>query len=216
MDAAARPIPMGGPRMLDARLRRVIDAPLDRIGAWLVSMGATANAVTAIGMILGAAAVAALALEAYGAALVLILLNRLADGLDGAIARNRGITDFGGYLDIVADFLFYNAVVFGFALGRPEEALAAAFLLFSFVGTGISFLAFAVMAAKRGIETDRYGRKSLFYIGGLTEGTETIACFVAICLFPDAFAWIAVGFGILCWMTTIARALQARYVFGKV
>jgi phosphatidylglycerophosphate synthase len=200
--------------MLDARLRRLIDGPLDRVGAALAARGVAPDAVTLIGLAIGAGAVAALALEAYAAALGLILLNRLADGLDGAIARARGITDFGGYLDIVADFLFYNAVVFGFALGRPEVALAAAFLLFSFVGTGISFLAFAVMAAKRGIETARYGRKSLFYIGGLTEGTETILCFVAICLFPDAFVWIALVFGALCWLTTIARVLQARYVFG--
>jgi phosphatidylglycerophosphate synthase len=201
--------------MLDARLRRLIDGPLDRVGAALAARGVAPDAVTLIGLAIGAGAVAALAWQAYAAALALILLNRLADGLDGAIARARGITDFGGYLDIVADFLFYNAVVFGFALGRPEVALAAAFLLFSFVGTGISFLAFAVMAAKRGIETARYGRKSLFYIGGLTEGTETILCFVAICLFPDAFVWIALVFGGLCWLTTIARVLQARYVFDS-
>lgn len=200
--------------MFDAALRQVIDRPLDRVGARLAAAGVAPNQVTLVGAAVGVAAVAALAFQAYGVALALILLNRLMDGLDGAIARARGVTDFGGYLDIVADFVFYAAVIFGFALGRPEAALPAAFLIFSFVGTGTSFLAFAILAAKRGIETDRYGRKSLFYIGGFTEGSETIACFVAICLVPDAFAWIAWGFGALCWLTTGARVLQAHYVFG--
>jgi len=100
--------------------------------------------------------------------------------------------------------------VFFFAAGRPEQALPAAFLIFSFVGTGSSFLAYAIFAAKRGITTDIRGTKSLYYIGGLTEGTETIALFIAICLFPDAFPWLAWGFGAMCWITTAARIAAAR------
>jgi phosphatidylglycerophosphate synthase len=141
--------------------------------------------------------------------LTLILLNRLADGLDGAVARRTRLTDFGGYLDILCDFIFYAAVAFGFALGRPENAIAAAFLMLSFVGTGTSFLAYAIMAAKRQVTTDLRGAKSLYYIGGLTEGTETIAVFVAFCLFPGAFAPLAYVFGALCWLTTASRIATA-------
>ena len=96
---------------------------------------------------------------------------------------------------------------------RPEQALPAAFLIFSFVGTGSSFLAYAIFAAKRGITTNIRGAKSLYYIGGLTEGTETIALFVALCLFPDAFPWLAWGFGGLCWITTAARVTAAAGTF---
>ena len=88
-------------------------------------------------------------------ALLLILLNRVADGVDGAIARRLGSTDLGGYLDILCDFIFYAAVPLGFALARPENGAAAAFLIFSFVGTGSSFLAYAAIAAKRGLESAR-------------------------------------------------------------
>ena len=140
---------------------------------------------------------------------------RLADGLDGAIARHAGITDLGGYLDIVLDFLFYSGVVFGFAVGRPDQALAAAFLIFAFVGTGSAFLAHAVMAAKRGLTTVSRGHKSLYYIGGLAEGTETIAVFVALCLFPDWFTWIAYGFGVACWLTTLTRIVAAVQELGE-
>jgi phosphatidylglycerophosphate synthase len=172
-----------------------------------------ANGITVAGFLVGAAAWTALALAAYPVALVLILANRVADGLDGAVARRLGPTDLGGYLDIVLDFLFYSGVPFFFAVGRPEFALPAAFLVFSFVGTGCSFLAFAVIAAKRGITSQARGRKSIYYLGGLTEGTETLAFFVAICLLPDWFAVLAWIFGALCWITTIGRIAAAFAAF---
>ena len=131
--------------------------------------------------------------------------------------RTRGVvraSDLGGYLDIVCDFLFYAAVVFGFVLAAPENRLPGAFLLFAFIGTGSSFLAFAALAARRGIETRIRGAKSLYYLGGLTEGSETIALFAAVCLFPAAFGALAWIFGAACWLTTLARVLEAKRLLG--
>ena len=162
--------------MFDAAVRPFIDPPLEKLAARCVGAGLSANAVTLIGFGIGLLSIPALAAEWYFVALPLILLNRVADGIDGAIARRQGTTDLGGYLDILCDFIFYAAVPLGFALARPENGAAAAFLIFSFVGTGSSFLAYAVIAAKRGIESGRHGPKSIFYLGGLTEGAETIAC----------------------------------------
>lgn len=195
--------------MLDAAMRRIIDPPLDRIGRRAAAAGISADAVTLCGFAIGLLVIPALALEWYGAALAVIAVNRIADGIDGATARHAGISDLGGYLDIVCDFIFYAAVVFGFALGRPQTAVAAAFLLLSFVGTGTSFLAYAAMAAKRQVTTSLRGTKSLYYLGGLTEGTETIALFVAFCLVPDLFVPLAYGFGALCWVTTASRTVTA-------
>ena len=196
--------------MLDAAARRLITPPLDFAGARIARTGVRANTVTFAGILVGALVIPALAFEAYGLALAVVLANRLIDGLDGAVARYSKITDLGGYLDIVGDFLFYAAVPFGFALARPEEnALAAAFVIFSFIGTGASFLTYAIMAAKRGITTEVRGRKSLYYLGGLTEGTETIAFFVLICVFPNSFTLLAWIFGAACWITTISRMLAA-------
>jgi phosphatidylglycerophosphate synthase len=196
--------------VLDARLRRLIDPPLDRLSAPLVARGISANAVTVAGFALGLGAAAAIAGRAYLLGLALLLLNRLCDGLDGAVARRRGLTDLGGFLDIVLDFLIYSAVPFAFALADPAaNAPAAAFLIFSFMGTGSSFLAYAIMAAKRGVSTELRGRKSLYYLGGLTEGTETILAFVLACLWPALFPWIALIFGLLCWLTTATRIAVA-------
>lgn len=199
--------------MFDAALRRVIDPPLNAVGRRLAGAGVSADAVTVAGFLIGLGAVPALAVQRYDVALALILANRLADGLDGAVARATGPSDLGGYLDIVLDFIFYSAVVFGVALARPQEAVFAAFLIFSFIGTGASFLAYAIIAAKRGVTTEARGTKSIFYLGGLTEGAETIACFVAICLFPGWFPCIAGVFGAMCWLTTASRIGQAVHSF---
>ena len=198
--------------MLDAKIRRLIDPPLNRVGARLAGRGVTADAVTVAGFGFGLAAWAALAAQAYGMALAFVL-NRLCDGLDGAVARHADVTDRGGYLDIVLDFIFYAGVPFFFAVGRPEAALPAAFLVFSFMGTASSFLAFAIFAAKRGIETSARGRKSLYYLGGLTEGAETIALFVLICLTPSWFGPAAWVFGGLCWLTAASRIASGVTAF---
>ena len=195
--------------MLDGALRRFIDPPLDRMARPLVKAGIPANAVTLGGFAAGLVAVPFIALGGYGWGLVAILLNRFADGLDGAVARQQGPTDLGGYLDIVCDFIFYGAVVFGFVLGDPEARLPGAFLLLSFIGTGGSFLAFAALAARRNLETTVRGHKSLYYLGGLTEGTETIIFLVLCCLLPDSFAAFAWIFGAACWITTLSRVATA-------
>jgi phosphatidylglycerophosphate synthase len=201
--------------VLDAKIRRLIEPPLNRTGAVLARWGLAANGVTVAGFVVGMGSWAALGLQAYGLALALILLNRLADGLDGAIARRNGLTDLGGYLDIVLDFIFYAGVPFFFAVGRPEAALPAAFLVFSFVGTGASFLAFATIAAKHGISTELRGRKSIYYLGGLTEGTETLVLFVLLCLLPEYFGPLAWVFGGLCWLTSVSRIAAAVQAFGR-
>jgi phosphatidylglycerophosphate synthase len=195
--------------MFDAALRPLIDPPLARLAERCIAKGLSANAVTLIGFGIGLLTVPALAAEWYAAALLLILANRIADGIDGAIARRSGATELGGYLDILCDFIFYAAVPLGFALARPENDTAAAFLIFSFVGTGSSFLAYAAIAARRGMESARHGPKSIFYLGGLTEGTETIVCFAIFCLAPGSFTGLAYLFGALCWITTAFRAATA-------
>jgi len=196
--------------VLDARLRPLVDPVLERLAAGLDRRGVTADRVTVAGFLVGVAAIGAVALGAHGSGLALFLVNRLGDGLDGALARRHRITDLGGFLDIVLDFLIYAGLVFAFALANPAaNALAAAFLLFAFMGTGSSFLAFAVMAARRGLESDRHGPKSLYYLGGLTEGTETILFFVLALLLPGSFPLLAVVFGAMCWITTGARIATA-------
>lgn len=200
--------------VLDRHLRPLIDGPLNRLGIGLAQAGITANAVTVLGLAVGLAAVPLLAGQHYGWALLCIVVSRILDGLDGAIARGSRQTDFGGYLDIVCDMIFYGGVVYGFALAQPHNAAWAALLLFSFMGTSASFLAWAAIAAKRGLETEAQGRKSFFYSAGLIEGSETIAFLGAFCLFPEWFRELAVAFAVLCGITVAGRIHAAARAFG--
>ncbi|KJZ14427.1 membrane protein [Marinomonas sp. S3726] len=201
--------------MLDRHFIKLLKWPLDTTAAYLVKQQVSANKVTVFGFIVGMMVIPSLAFQAYSLALLFIIINRLCDGLDGAIARQTQPTDLGGYLDITLDFIFYSGVIFGFALANPEmNALPAAFLIFSFMGTGSSFLAFAIMAEKRQIKQLDYGKKSLFYLGGLTEGAETIGLFIFICLMPAYFTSAAWLFASLCWLTTGTR-IYASYLALK-
>lgn len=194
--------------MFDARLRPLIDPPLNRMGRALAGAGVGPNTVTLAGFALGLGAALAIALGYALAGFVLIALNRFADGLDGAVARASRKTDLGGYLDITLDFFFYGAIPLAFALQNPEaNALAAAALLASFYANGSAFLAFAIMAEKNKLSTTAQGSKSLYYIGGLAEGTETIALFLLMALLPDWFPVLAWGFAGICFLSAGARVL---------
>lgn len=192
--------------MLDALVRPLIDPPLDAAGRRLAAVGASADAFTLAGFAAGMAAALAVALGETGVALALVALNRLADGLDGAIARANGKTDRGGFLDITLDFAFYGAVPLAFAVQDPAaNGIAASAVLAAFYVNGAAFLAFAVMAEKRGLETRAQGVKSLYYLAGLAEGTETVAVFVAWCLWPGWFAPLAFGMAALTGASAAAR-----------
>ncbi|MCP5281214.1 MAG: CDP-alcohol phosphatidyltransferase family protein [Rhodoferax sp.] len=167
-------------------------------------MGANQMTLLAFGIGIGAAALVAAGYFLSAAAA--ILLSRLCDGLDGAIARRTRSTDAGGFLDIALDFVFYAAIPLAFALVDPQRnALAAALLLAAFCGTMSSFLAFAVIAAKRGMDNLAWPDKSFYFLGGLTEATETLVCFVAMCLWPQHFALIASVYAAMCAITTATR-----------
>lgn len=200
--------------MLDGFMRRLVDPPLNAAAGMLARGGVGADAVTAASVACGLACAAAIAVGLDGLALLLLALGRIGDGLDGAIARVTQRTDRGGLADIVGDFVFYGAVPLAFALRAPDaNALAAAWLLFSFYVNGASFLAYAAIAAKRGLTTEVRGPKSIYFTAGLAEGTETILVFVAMILLPELFTTLAIAFGVVCIVTAGARVVIAWRTF---
>lgn len=200
--------------MLDRYARQLIDPPLNLMGRGLAARGFSADGVTLVGLALGLFAALLIALGQFGWALVPLLASRLADGLDGAVARATRKTDFGGYLDIAADFLFYGAIPMAFVLYDPAtNGAAGAFLLASFYFNGTSFLGYAILAEKHGHKTDLQGQKTLYYSNGLLEGTETIVFFLLLCLFETFFAPLAWLFGSLCFATAILRILAAKRIY---
>ncbi|GGL69410.1 CDP-alcohol phosphatidyltransferase family protein [Wenxinia marina] len=202
--------------MLDAYARRLIDPPLNRLGARLAARGIAPDHVTLVGLAFGLLAAVLIAVGWTLAALIPIAGSRLCDGLDGAVARASRRTDYGGYLDIATDFLFYGVVPLAFVLNDPAgNGASGAFLLASFYFNGATFLGYAILAEKRRMETDAQGVKSLYFSNGLLEGTETILLFVLVCLLPSTFPTLAWIFGALCFLSGALRLWGARLVFRE-
>jgi phosphatidylglycerophosphate synthase len=192
--------------MLDRSATRLIKPVVNHLARVVAGFGVSANQLTVTGYVIGIYAAFLIANNDYLAGAVGIIASRLCDALDGAVARQTKATDAGGFLDITLDFLFYASIPLAFAISDPtRNALPAAVLLAAFIGTGTSFLAFAVLATKRGIITMAYPNKSFYFLGGLTEATETLTCFLAMCVWPEFFIELAYGFAALCTITTLSR-----------
>ena len=193
--------------MLDKFVTPIIKPLLTPVVMLINKSGITANQLTVFGFLVGMFAVPLLAFEMWYGALIAIALNRILDGLDGALARYANqSSSAGGFLDITLDFLFYAAIPLGFILANPaQNAIAGAILLATFIGTGSSFLAFAIAAEKFKLDKPQFKYKSFYYLNGLTEGTETIALFVAFCIWPQHFAIMASLFAAACAITIFTR-----------
>jgi phosphatidylglycerophosphate synthase len=192
--------------MLDRQITALIRPAIDGMARVLVRSGIRADALTFTGLAVGLIGALAIAMHAPLIGAAAILISRLLDGLDGAVARQTQPTDRGGFLDISLDFLFYPSIPLAFAIADPSSnALAAAVLLAAFVGTGTSFLAFAVIAAKRGLTSPAYPNKSFYFLGGMTEAAETLTFFIAMCVWPQLFAPLAYFFAAMCTVTIVAR-----------
>ncbi|MDJ1158007.1 CDP-alcohol phosphatidyltransferase family protein [Chelatococcus sp. SYSU_G07232] len=201
--------------MLDGVMRRLIDPPLTETGRVVAGWGISADAVTIAGFVLGLGAAAGVVAGHDAVACAALILGRLADGLDGAVARATQRTDRGGFLDIVCDFAFYGLFPLAFALRDPAvNALPAAVLLASFYINGATFLAYAAIAAKRGLETTSRGVKSIYFTAGLAEGTETVLAFAAMTLLPGHFPLIAYAFAAMTFITAAGRIALAWRAFG--
>jgi phosphatidylglycerophosphate synthase len=201
--------------VLDRKVMVWIKPVIDRIAQLAARQGLSATALTFLGFGLGLSAALAITLSYFAVGLGLILVSRLCDALDGAVARLDQPTDRGGFLDIALDFLFYASIPLAFAFSNPvQNALPAACLLASFLGTGTSFLAFAVLAAKRHMTSNEHPNKSFYFLGGLTEATETLLFFAAMCLWPNHFGGLAYAFSVLCLMTIFSRLIWGWKAFS--
>ncbi len=198
--------------MLDAVARRVLEAPLARTAGALDRSWLSPDRLTVLGLALGLGSAVAAAVQAWPVALVLWLVSRLADGLDGPLARRRqaagapGDAGSGGFFDITADFLVYGATVLGVAIGvtrgfdAPWEPFAV--VLLAYYVNGTAFLAFSSIAERAGRQLD--DGRSLSFLGGLAEGTETIAVH-ALWLLVPAVAWQ------VAWVWAVVVGLSAAH-----
>ena len=198
---------LGSDRMFDVRIRRALAPVLDATGRGLADRGVRPGVLTGVGWLLGVGACISAGLALWPLALGLWLSNRLFDGLDGPVARARGATDVGGFLDVVADFTIYAGFVVGVAVAVPQARVACLVLLFAYYVSGTALLAQSSLLERRRNVTIRPDQRSLRFIGGLAEGAETIVVYVLFCLFPASAAGIAWVFAGIVAVTAVQRVV---------
>ena len=195
--------------MIDKELNKYTSSHLNRIANTLYERGVEPNWVTLLGLALAFLCFVALSYGLFYLGLILILINRFLDGLDGSLARLGTPRKFGAFFDITSDFAFYALIPLGFAVHSPHEnALPTAFLLAAFYVNGSSFLAEAIIIEKYNIKIDQ-ADKGFFYSSGLIEGFETICFFLFICLFPNVYANAAYIFFTLTLLTHVIRVFKS-------
>lgn len=186
--------------MLDATARAALSGTFDRLAVALDRTWITPDRLTVAGLVLGLAGAVAAAGQLWWLALALWLVSRLADGVDGPLARRRKragemSSEAGGFLDITADFTVYGAFVVGVGLGWGGSLVPFLAVLLAYYINGAAFLAFSSIAERTGRQID--DGRSLSFLGGLAEGTETILVHSLWCVIPFAaghlaWAWAAV------------------------
>ncbi len=168
------------------------------------------NHMTILGFIFGLFMCVFVFFQFYISALILLILNRLCDGLDGTMARLTIPTPLGGYLDIVFDFTIYSGFVLAFGLSDSNYTFMSMILLFLYIGTGTTFLARAALQTQldkvpHSSELNQELPKSFYYSSGLIEGTETTIFMILCLLLPNFYIFISIIFGILCIITFVSR-----------
>ena len=201
--------------MIDAKLNNFLRPYLSFLAKIIIKLNISANIITFLGFFLGLCCFYSIINFYFMGAFLFLVLNRLCDGLDGAVARLLGPTDIGAIYDITLDFVFYSLFPIAFIFVDIKNSYAICFLLLSFVSTQTTFLASAWFIEKNKILVSTRQKKSFFYIGGITEGFETIICFILMLFFYESVELIAYIFGILCWITSISRVIFIKKLLGS-
>tara|TARA_B100001540_G_C15623821_1_gene558873 strand:+ start:160 stop:771 length:612 start_codon:yes stop_codon:yes gene_type:complete len=196
--------------VFDNKINIISEPILSYLAKKLLKIGIKSNYITIFGFFLGLISFVLICFGHFYFALIFFLLNRFFDGLDGALARLTKATDLGGFYDIVCDFIIYGLLPLGFIIIDKTNSISYAFLLTSFIGTGTTFLASAWYVEKNNKFLKDKKNKSFYYSGGITEGFETIICFVMMLIFREYSGIIAFLFAILCWITVIIRIIKIR------
>jgi phosphatidylglycerophosphate synthase len=197
--------------MFDRHLQKLTQKPLSFFAKILLKY-LSANQITIIGFIFGLMMCLFIYIELFFLAIFFLILNRICDGLDGVMARLTVPTYLGAYLDIVLDFIFYSAFILIFGLLDTSNIIITCLLLFSYICTGTTFLAQAIIQPKLDLvqkdeSLDIDIPKSFYYSAGLIEGTETVLFMTLCLLFPQLYFFFGLIFTILCLLTALSRIL---------
>lgn len=196
--------------MRDMALR----AQKDRLLTPLVARLSTSihpNTVSVVALVVGLASAAAVMRGAFGLGLGLWIANRILDGIDGLMARvHHKQSDFGGYLDLLLDFLVYLAVPLAFVVALPSTLIywGGLALISSYVLNTISWTVLSAILEKRSRQPSAR-LTTVAMPSGLIEGAETILFYVLFFLLPHRVGWLFLVMAALVLLTAAQRVVWA-------
>ena len=199
--------------MWDEALRELKDVVLKPVARLLLG-SITANQMTILGLVLGLASAVCFAVHLPVAGMLLWGLNRVADGLDGTLARlGNKQSDFGGFLDLVCDLVVYAAIPVGLTVqassGGPAQTdrawLALSGLLAVFyVNIGsLFYLSALIQKQQQAGSSPRV--TSVPFPSALIEGFETVVFYTLFMAFPRYLVGLFTVFSLGCVVNIIQR-----------
>ena len=199
--------------MIDKKVNKFLEPYLSLISNILLKIGISANHVTYFGLFLVPVIIIFISNGQTYLAIIFIILNRVSDGLDGNLARIKKTTKFGGYIDIIADYIFYVSIPLGFALLSKVNSFPTIILLISYIINLSSFLGLAAIKNLDDREL-KNEKKSFYYSFGIIEGAETFIFYVVVCICPSQYSFFAYIFSFLVFLTALKRILLFKKSFS--
>lgn len=151
----------------------------------------------------------------FEAGLLLWIVNRVLDGLDGTVARlHNKQSDFGGYLDILIDFVLYAFIpaLLAWRADTQTHYLATLLLIGTFYVNAASWLYLSSILERRARGANTQGEMtSVTMPGGVIEGTETALFFGLFFLLPELLIPLFILMSALVWVTVVQRLLWALH-----
>ena len=200
--------------MLDHLLRGFKDRLLGPLAT--LFRGVAPNVLTLIAFVFGIAAALAAWQGLWLAGLLLWTLNRITDGLDGTVARiAERQTDFGGYLDILLDFIVYATIPIGFAIQSVDRSVLVwtAVLEATFFVNACSWMYLSAVLEKRASGAGVTGELTTVTMPpALVAGFETVVFFGLFFAFPAHLVLLFGAMSVLVGINVIQRLLWARSV----
>ena len=197
--------------MVDDQLRRLKDVILSIFyRPWVKRIHP--NVITTIGFAIGIAGIVVLFLGYNIIAFAIWILNRIFDGLDGMVARQSGKqTDFGGYYDIIIDFIIYASIpaVLAIREASPPVYIATVVLLAAFYVNSASWMYLSSLLEKRKNSSSGDSITSIQMPRGIIEGTETIIFYSLFILLPQFLVYLMAAMAVLTFL-----GVPQRLIYG--
>lgn len=197
--------------MKDEVLRLQKDRVLEPVARTLFG-NVSPNLISILALLPGLVSVAAIVQGEWVWGIGFWFLNRILDGLDGVVARiHDKKSDFGGYLDLLLDYVIYLGIPIAFVVNAPtpQHIWSLIALLASFQINSLSWTLLGSLLEKRQL-ADSTRLTSIAMPTGLIEGGETVLFYTLFYLLPGYIPWL---FGVMAGLVFVTAGQRVWWAW---